>query len=70
MITPIEPVKVVGSAKMHVRLVADRHGDVVAAAGRDAAHADHDRHVAALLAQLREVVVEVVAAADRSRRAN
>ena len=43
-----------------VRLVADGHRDIVAAAGRDAAHADDDRNVS-ILDQLAKVMVDKIA---------
>ena len=46
-------------------LVADRHRDVVSAAGRNAPHADHQRQVA-FFAELLQVVVDVVGARDRA----
>ena len=48
-----------------VLLIAHRHRHVIAAAGRDAPHADHHRH-ALLFAELREVVIDVVPAGDRA----
>ena len=44
-------------------LVADRHRDVVPAAGRHAPHADDERNVP-FLAQLVQVVIDVVGAGD------
>ena len=65
MITPIEPVQVVGSAKIVFWLAADGHRDVVAAARANAAHADDDRHLS-FFDQLAQVVIDIIAAGDRA----
>ena len=52
-----------GLGEDRVLRVADGHRHVVAAAGRDAAHADHERNLL-LGGQLLQMVVDVVAAGD------